>query len=412
MIQISISPNLQKDDIRRAVSLLFSPINWFNIGYTLELEKKLEKFFGKKYHALVFNSGRSAFYVILKALDIGSGDEVIVQSFTCAAAVNPIIWSGAVPVYADVDNSFNINPLKIQKLITPLTKAIVIQHTFGIPAQIEEIIKICKKNNIFLIEDCALSFSGKYKNKNLGTFGDVSFLSFGRDKVISSVYGGAIITNDQNIIKKSEEVRNTLQFPSFLWLMKQLIHPIITFLSLKLYKIGYKKITVGKILLFLSVKLKFIDKPIYPEEYYARKPNVFPLKLPGALSYLALNQLNKIDKLNNHRKIISDIYIKYLEKSKYDLPLKFKDSTFLRFPILIENSSDILKKALDENIILGNWYKSQIYPISRLSDFFYQKGSCPIAESLSSKIINLPTNINISVKEATLLTKKLKSWIK
>lgn len=412
MIQISISPNLEKDDLRKAISIIASPVNWFNFRYTELLEEKIEKYYGGGYKSIAFNSGRSAMLVLLRALGIGSGDEVLVQPFTCAAAVNPIIWSGAIPVYVDVDNSFNIDPAELAKNITPLTKAVVVQHTFGIPAQMDEIVKICNKHKLILIEDCALSFGAKYKNKKIGSFGTASFLSFGRDKTISSVFGGSIVSKNKKIIEKSLEIRKDLDYPSFVWTFKQLMHPILTSFALFFYQLGIGKYTIGKGMMFVFNKLKLIDRPIYKEEYYAQKPDIFPKKMPGGLSYLALNQIGKIDRFNSHRKNIGNIYIKLLKNTKFKLPPIINGAVYLRFPVLIDKAAEIVERAKKDGVILGDWYRQPIYPIKRLSDFYYKRGSCPKSEYFCSRIINLPTNIKINTQATKILTDKMKIWIK
>ena len=120
---------------------------------------------------------------------IGEGDEVLVQAFTCVAVPNSVLWAQATPVYADIDATLNIDPIDVEKKITNRTKAIIVQHTFGIPADMDALVALAKKHNILLIEDCAHSLGATYKGKKVGTFGDAAFFSFGRDKVVSSVFG-------------------------------------------------------------------------------------------------------------------------------------------------------------------------------------------------------------------------------
>src|SRR3990172_2511742 len=202
-IAISLSPNCEKDDISLALKLLFSPFSWFDFRQTEGLENDFKKLFGSNYQFLAVDSGRSALYLILKALGISEGDEVLLQGFTCVAVPNSVIWPGAKPVYVDVDKNFNIDIGKIKEKITEKTKAIIVQHSFGIPVDIQKVRRVVRNKRIVIIEDCALSLGAENKGKKVGTLGDISFFSFGRDKVISSVFGGMILSKNKKISKEN-----------------------------------------------------------------------------------------------------------------------------------------------------------------------------------------------------------------
>ena len=225
-ISISLSPNTESDDVALAFSLLFKPWDWKRGGSARRLEKSFRNYFGFK-NSFSFNSGRSSMIAIFDAMKIGDGDEVIVQGYTCNAAINPILYVGAKPVFADIDDNLNISPKEVEKKITSKTKAVVVQHTFGYPADIDEIKNICKKHNLYLIEDCAHSLGAKYKGEFCGSFGDASFFSFGRDKVISSVYGGMAVLNNDSLTEGVSKFSDNLRYPSNLWVIQQLLHPVL-----------------------------------------------------------------------------------------------------------------------------------------------------------------------------------------
>src|SRR3990172_4769279 len=310
-IAISLSPNPQKDDVLLALKLLLSPIRWFDFRKTERLEKEFAKYFGNNYKALAVNSGRSALYLILKTLAV-SGGEVALQALTCVAVPNSVLWLNAKPLYIDVDEGFNMDPNNLREKVSEKTKAIIVQHTFGMPADMDQLLKLARKGKIPVIEDCALSLGGKYKNKLLGTLGDVSFFSFGRDKVISSVFGGIILCRDSKLYEKLLEERDKLVYPGPGWVVQQLLHPILFSIILPLYNFGLGKLTIGKFLLFLLQKLGILSRAVYNEEKYGKRPKLFPTKMPGALAHLALNQLKKLESYNSHRKDIAKIYSKQL----------------------------------------------------------------------------------------------------
>lgn len=410
-IAISLSPNTQKDDVLLAVKLLFSPWFWFNKNYITDLESKFAELFGKEYKALAVNSGRSAEQLILEALGIAKDDEVILQAFTCVAVPNAISWLGAKPVYIDVDDSFNLDPLLLNEKIHEKTKAIIIQHTFGIPANLDKISKIAKKHKIYLIEDCAHSLGGTYAGRLLGTLGDMSFFSFGRDKVLSSIFGGMILCKDGKYYDKIKTIRDSLPEPNPLWIFQQLLHPIIFSIILPLYNFGFRKLTLGKILLFSLQKLKLLSFPVYNKEKEGKKVKYFPGKMPAALAILASRQLTKLDSFNKQREIIANIYFEGLKDTKLILPQNNRDSIWLRFPVIINNAHNLYKYAKKHGILLGRWYKKPVDPAITLSLFGYDLGSCPKAEEYSEKIINLPTYPVMTVSDAEKVIKVVKQWL-
>ena len=160
-ISIFLSPNTEKDDVQLASKLLFKPWLWKKGKEILKFEEKFKKYLGARY-AFSFNSGRSSLIAILEAMDIKKGDEVLLQGFTCNAAVNPILAKEAKPIFVDVDETINMNPEDLKTKITKNSKIVMIQHTFGWPAKIEEIKKITQESGLYLIEDCAHSLGAKY----------------------------------------------------------------------------------------------------------------------------------------------------------------------------------------------------------------------------------------------------------
>jgi dTDP-4-amino-4,6-dideoxygalactose transaminase len=408
-ISVSLSPNTQKDDVSLALKMIFRPGEWQNGKAIKELEEDFKKYLGVKF-ACSFNSGRSSLEAILNALSIKSGDEVLVQAFTCNAAINPILKVGAKPVFVDIDQALNLSVEDLKKKMTPQTKAVMVQHTFGWPADLAEIKDFCQQNKIYLIEDCAHALGAKYDNKLCGTFGDAAFFSFGRDKVISSVYGGMAVTNDPNIAKKIGEFYAAIYFPSSAWTLQQLLHPV---LMNNLILPAYNCFKIGKAFLSFFINAGILSKAVTKGEGKGIMPGYFPKRLPNALAVLALNQFKKLEEFNDHRRKIAKIYSEKLGVGKFAIPFGAnganKTAVFMKYPILAANPQCLLKKFKENNIYLNDgWSGSPIVPPSTvLGVFGYKKGSCPKAEQAAQKIINLPTHINISEEQAEEIVKIL-----
>ena len=168
-----------------------------------EFEVAFTRYLGAGY-ALGVTSGSAALKVALTAMDVGPGDEVIVPAFDFIATYEAVLDVGAIPVMADIDDSLNLDPDKIEDRITPYTKAIIPVHMCGAPARIDKIVEISQKHNILVLEDNAQSCGGSYKGEKLGTFGDMGILSFDYYKTITTGEGGMIITNNQDLYNRSD----------------------------------------------------------------------------------------------------------------------------------------------------------------------------------------------------------------
>lgn len=176
--------------------------------YVEQFEKNIAKYLGCKY-AVVVSSGTAALHLSLLTLDIKPGDEVIVPAFSFPATANVVELIGAKCKFVDITlEDFCINVSKIEQNITKKTKAIIVVHEFGQPANIESITKIAKKHKIFVIEDGACALGAEFKNKKVGTFGIMGCFSFHPRKTITTGEGGAIVTNDAILSEKLRALRN------------------------------------------------------------------------------------------------------------------------------------------------------------------------------------------------------------
>lgn len=392
-ITISLSPNTEPDDVQLAAKIIVQPNIWKEGRTVADVEAWFRDYYSVS-QAVSFNSGRSAMLGILVAFDIGEGDEVLVQSFTCVAVPNSVLWAGATPVYVDIDESFNMDVIDAERKITKKTKAIVVQHTFGIPAQMDKFIMLAKKQHLILIEDCAHALGATHKGKKLGSIGDAAFFSFGRDKVVSSVFGGMAIIHSKfkNQNAKLKEYQKKLSYPSTFWIFQQLLHPVAFFIILATYNFY-----IGKVFLVLLQKLRLLSFPVYPEEKKGKRPNNFPSKFPNALAGLAMHQLMKLERFNNQRRSVAEYYRTTLSsKKEFEVIEDQPGAIYLRYPLEIDDPSKKIYTAKKMNVYLGNWYHNVIDPTG--VDFGavkYTQGFCPKAEEASRRIINLPTRITL-----------------
>jgi perosamine synthetase len=178
-------------------------------GPQIELfENKFKKTIGKKYCSLVAN-GTAALEIAIKALNLKKNDEIIIPNFTIISNVFAVIKQGLKPVVIDCDlETWNMKIDDVEKAITKKTKAIIAVHIYGYPLDMERLLKISRRNKIFLIEDAAEMIGNKFKENYCGFYGDISTFSFYANKHITTGEGGAVLTNSKNLYNKIEELKN------------------------------------------------------------------------------------------------------------------------------------------------------------------------------------------------------------
>lgn len=415
MIFTALSPNTQQDDFRLALKVLFSPSQYLHGKFPKRIGRWFKNFFGVKY-AATYESARTALLFVLKELGVKDGDEVIIQSFTCIAAVNPIKWAGAVPVFVDINPKiFNMDFDDLANKVTEKTKVILVQHTFGYPALIEEIVDFAKSKGIFVIEDCAHTIGTELGERKLGTFGDAAIYSLGRDKAISASFGGVVITSNDEVGRSLEEGQKFLTYPSKSWVIRQVLYTIIAYLTRELYD----KASLGKLIHLFFSKVGVIQKATSEgEKKEGKLPKHARSCLPNALARVAFNQLHKIEEVNNKKREIMHIYVKRLEKlslDEVDLPEWKEGKNFfpIRFPLLVKRRDKLVEFSKEKGILLGDWYDTPIAPKDiDLVKSGYKQGSCPNAEDVCENIVNLPLHVNMTEEDALKVIAVIRDFYK
>lgn len=176
------------------------------------LERKFAKKIGTEY-ALAVNSGTSALLTSLWALGIGPGDEVIVPGYTFIASITSIIFSGAIPILAEIDETLTIDPNDVRKKINERTKAIVLVHMLGNPGHIKEIKEIAEQHDLYLIEDCAQAMGAMFDGKSVGKYGDIGAFSLNVYKTITAGDGGMLVMDDEDLYNRAFAIHDQGHLP-------------------------------------------------------------------------------------------------------------------------------------------------------------------------------------------------------
>lgn len=349
---------------------------------------------------LLFYKGREAIFAALKLSKLPKGSKIAITGLTCYAVYRAIIDTGHTPVYVDIaTGSLNFDGATLRSAINkhPDIKAIIIQNTLGFACYIDEIIAIAKQHNLIIIEDLAHCIGTKYDNgKEAGTVGDFAALSFSQDKVVDGVSGGALIIRNPEYLAGSNDLAIT-QLGN-IQKIRDRLYPLLTGLVRLTYPIG-----LGKILHSLFKKTGLLARAV--DGIYG----VMRI-LPNWYCKNIVRQFAEIDEVLQHRKEIAKIYEKILPES---ICIKnTTTSTYLRFPIVISGPEKLWKYLNKSSIyITDTWYDVPVAPKRYFADSSYKTGMCPNSDELTTRIVNLPTHVNISHIKAAKLAQKVLLWL-
>ena len=327
--------------------------------------RKFEEAFAKKYgikHAIAVNSGGSALFLVMKALGIQSGDEVIMPSFTMIATPAAVTHCGGTPIFVDSgENDLNMDVSKIEEKITPRTKAILPVHIYGQPAEMDKIMQIAKEYNLAVVEDAAEAHGAKYKGKLTGTFGIAACFSFYANKIITNGEGGMITTNDDNLADRLRHVR------------------------------GYD----------------FDD-----EKHFWHKTSAWNLRMPSLAASLGLAQLERFDELVEKRRNNAFYYMERLKNVLGitffpELPNTF--SVFWMFGILAPRRDELM------NFLAENGIETRTFFIPMHKQPVHQhlrgaKEEFPNADRFGENGLYLPSSSHLTNEKKDYVISKIKEF--
>ncbi|WP_321419192.1 DegT/DnrJ/EryC1/StrS family aminotransferase [uncultured Methanomethylovorans sp.] len=346
-------------------------------GLTGVMNQKFESKFATKMgvkYAVGVNSGTSALHSCLGAMEIGPGDEVIVPPLTFASTAFSVMYLGGIPVFADIDpDTFNINYEDIENKITNKTKAIIPVSLYGLPAEMDPIMEIAEKNDIFVLEDCAQCFLGKYKGKTAGTIGHMGIFSFERSKHMTTGNGGMLVTNDKELAEKAR----------------------------KFSILGYSTLKAGAY--EAKPPKEIIQDPNFERHLFV-SPNY---RLPEVCAAMGLAQLEQLDIFVDRRIKIAKIYSDAVGNCEWLCPQKtpeYSVNSYFTYAMKLESLKSKISWSQFRETYLKNggdsyyaaWKLTYTEPAIRGMKFEngieYKNGLCPIAEDIQPKMIQLKTN--------------------
>jgi dTDP-4-amino-4,6-dideoxygalactose transaminase len=335
--------------------------------------------------------GRIGLYAILKSMGVQEGDEVILPAFTCVVVPNAIIYLGAKPIYVDIDpHSLNTNLANIKGRVSASTKCIIIQNTFGLSSEVDEIVAYAKEHNIYTIEDCTHGFGGAYNGKPNGSYCDAAFYSTQWNKPYSTGIGGFSFVRNDMLLKGMKEIDRTLVAPSkkqkwmlgsLMKIKKYMLHDSTYWPMLRIYR-------------KLSKSGKVVGSSTGAEITSSKMPDDYLTASSAIQERVGINALKQLKAVIAERRINGAAYNEFLKtENKFHYSENdVLNHSFLKYPIFVKNRDAFMRKAEKSKIRLGDWFISPIHPVlSNFEEWKMNPKDYPIANNSTQHIVNLPT---------------------
>jgi len=339
----------------------------------------------------VYFRGRVAMAAILRGLGVKGGDDVLIQAFTCIAVPEAVMSIGARPRYVDVaSGSPNMDPDDLARKIRPDTRAVVIQHSFGLPANVEQLSAVARDASIPMIEDCAHTIESRVGGRRVGTFGAAAFYSYEASKPVFVGIGGSAISNDPALTAKLNAAYPEYEQP-----------PTATQLQIAAmflaHKVVYSPSTYWTVRgIFRAMVAAGIIKGNYNEVAGEAGPSAdFSRRMGARQAQMLATALRRLDQQSDHRRWVAGQYRSRISGAGVThLPHESNVApVFGRYPMLVEDKERWVEGARAAKVELADFYATPIHPLKgdALRRVGYKPGSCPQAEWVADRIVSLPT---------------------
>ena len=362
-------------------------------------------------HVALFWKGRVALYAILRALGIGPGDEVVVPAFTCVVVPNAVMYTGAVPVYVDIDETtYTPDVAAVRAAIGPPTRAILAQNTFGLSSDVDGLASVAASHGAIVLDDCTHGLGGAYRGKPNGTTAHAAFYSTQWSKPISTGLGGIAVTPDPVLARELRALERTARDPTLvdqalLGAMVVARERAATPRTLRFGRAVYRALGQGGLVPGSSSRRE-LESPLMPSNFLTRMSQLqadLGTRRLGALSGAVLR-----------RRAVAERYSRWLRVRGRTAVHEPPDCThaFLRYPLRVRGRDAFLDDARRRGLDLGDWFRSPLYPIrGELTRWGYRWGASPVAERVAAEIVNLPTDVTPDGHQLRAIEDLLEAWV-
>jgi dTDP-4-amino-4,6-dideoxygalactose transaminase len=343
-------------------------------------------------------------YGLLRALQIGEGDEVLVQVPTHIVVANAIRYTGARPVYVDCRlEDYNIDVQQATERAGPHARALVLQHTFGVPADIDGALALAGERGLAVIEDCVHALGAALRGRPVGSFGRAAFFSTEETKTISTTMGGMVVTADDDLAARMRAFQRECPAPPP-WLTARYVIKLIAYhLLTEPHVHRYSRATYES----LGRRMP-LPRPTSAPELDGRRPEAYEQRLANAQALLGIRQLERLEANVTHREAIARDYADRLGPAGFRLPTPAPETrpSWVRYPVWVSDRS-AAERALAPHAVAGTWFTSVLEEATSPAAGGYQQGTCPRAEETARHLVNLPTHPRVTSADVETLTAAL-----
>jgi perosamine synthetase len=344
-------------------------------------------------HVTLFWKGRVAFYAILRALGVGPGDEVIVPAFTCVAVPNAILYTGATPIYVDIDEaSYTADPAAVAAALSPRTRIVLAQNTFGLSADVDALAAVAQPQGAVVIDDCTHGLGGTYRGRPNGAAALAAFYSTQWSKPISTGLGGIAVTTDAGLARELAALERSAREP------RALDRALLATMLLARERIATPRtLHAGRGVYRAVSRAGLVPGSSSGEELEGTEmPASFLTAMSGFQARLAGRRLTALAARVRRRVAVAHGYSARLAQLGCTPAAEPESArhTFLRYPLRVRERDAFVEEANRRGVLLGDWFHSPLYPIGGdLRRWAFRRGEHPVAERVASEIVNLPTDV-------------------
>ena len=361
--------------------------------------------------AFAFPSARSALFATLRAMGVGSGHEVIVTGYTCAAVPAAVVYCGATPVYVDIDaRTFNMNPGLVGRAVSPRTRAIIVQHTYGNPAPVDAILETARSHRLPVIEDCCLALGSRDRGRPVGVRGDAGIVSFELSKTLSAGWGGVVWLNGPALREAVAAQQAACRAPSRLraarlaWqvaLSYALYHPS-----------GYR---AGRYLAAALYRSRLFRASTTSREARGGWPDDYLTRISDAHWAVLARQLDRLPEITASSRRAAAAYREVLDRHGVDsYPRAAPDAApaWVRFPFLVADRPAFQAHFARLGVEVGRWFDAPVSGDGPSGAFAYVPGCCPVAEVAARHVVNLPVSTRLSPEDVDRIAGALDGYLR
>jgi dTDP-4-amino-4,6-dideoxygalactose transaminase len=348
----------------------------------------IRAWYGGATDVFLYFKGRVGLHALCRTLDLREGDEVVLPGYTCVVVPEAFLPFGVRPIYVDVDPAtYNAGAEGILDALSPRTRMVLVQHTYGIAADVAPVVRECRPRGIVVVEDACHAFGTMVGDRPVGTLADAAFLSGQWNKPFSTGLGGILLTSNGSLGERLRADPAPMPGPAMEMELRSLILLHAATVTPRTYgwaQTAYRMLTAARLVTGSSS----------PDELAGRLPPDYFRSMSSAQAEAGIVAARSFALNVRHRERLQGIYGELLARAGFE-PVRLAPGTVLsRYPVRVGNKPELVRRGLRAGLEIGSWFETPLHPIpiERHHSFGYEPGQCPDGERAARQVVNLPVN--------------------